>query len=214
MLSTGEVQRRLREAFDFQSATIASPPETFGPVPRTSPPGLVFGVGAMSDPDGKLVPIRFLHFEAQRIVIDAAGPSATLDLAWQKILSVVREVRAPDDTATIGEPVRQLDHSQVTFHATFAPRKLLGTALQGLISDIFPNGGDSDELTIAPTVLFHVTNRTGAYADSGSHGIFRLELRAGERTDANIYYSSAPLPSELHISYLSQLEAKAASAIG
>src|SRR4051812_42762386 len=44
-LSTQEVRQAIKEAFAFNDVQVTTPPESFGPVPTTVPPGLVFSVG-------------------------------------------------------------------------------------------------------------------------------------------------------------------------
>ena len=75
MLSANAVMQNIVEAFQFRALAITTPQATFGPVPTTLPAGLVFQTGSWISPvDSQIIPIRFLHVELQRIVIDIAGP--------------------------------------------------------------------------------------------------------------------------------------------
>jgi hypothetical protein len=65
--------------FGFEYGAVAQPTETFREVPSTIPPGLVFYYGLASIPQDSVTPIRFIHIEPERIVIDIAGPSAVAD---------------------------------------------------------------------------------------------------------------------------------------
>src|SRR5258708_3755498 len=78
ILSTQPVYSQMQQAFQFQAVQVGTPQETFGPVPQTSPPGLVFGLGAAVSPEGQVIPIRALVFEPRRIVLDVAGPSQSV----------------------------------------------------------------------------------------------------------------------------------------
>src|SRR5215204_4310238 len=92
MLSSLEIRQRIQQQFNFEVAQVATPVQTFGPVPTSLPPGLVFDVGSARLPEGpSVLPIRFIHFEALRIVIDAVGPSASIDLVFDQIKEIVSE---------------------------------------------------------------------------------------------------------------------------
>jgi len=52
----------IQQLFQFQLATIGSPLPTFGDVPATFPPGVVFDHGVALSPGDRMVPIRLLHF--------------------------------------------------------------------------------------------------------------------------------------------------------
>src|SRR5579884_729070 len=78
-LSIELVQQQLRQLFSFQSSTVGSPIPTFGVVPASYPPGAVFNLGVWIYHEEQIVPIRFMHFEQNRIVIDVAGPSTAID---------------------------------------------------------------------------------------------------------------------------------------
>src|SRR6266481_2653164 len=78
VVSARPVQQQFQELFRLQTSAMGSPSPTFGEVPATYPPGFVFDMGIWISPGEQLVPIRFLHFEQYRIVIDVAGTSDAL----------------------------------------------------------------------------------------------------------------------------------------
>src|SRR5258708_28360188 len=78
MLSTKPVQEQIQQLFQFQTAMMGTPIATFGDVPVTYPPGFVFDMGVWISQDKQIIPIRFLHFEQSRIVIDVALPASAI----------------------------------------------------------------------------------------------------------------------------------------
>src|SRR2546426_9778290 len=95
-LSAPPVMDRIRQAFTFQQVAIGTPLPTFGPVPQTNPPGLAFDFGFWQSRAQQPVFIRFLHFEARRIVVDIVGPSLNIDAIFEHLLAAVGDVSAPD----------------------------------------------------------------------------------------------------------------------
>src|SRR5215467_7175347 len=75
-LSTMQVQAHVRASFSFQSSAVGTPMPTFGPIVGTTPPGVVFDWGTFTSEDGSLTPIRFIHFEPTRVVIDLSAHSS------------------------------------------------------------------------------------------------------------------------------------------
>src|SRR5581483_2971695 len=78
-VSIQPVQYQIQQLFNFQSSAIGTPMATFGEVPSTFPPGIVFNIGVWIHQEEHIVPIRFLHFEQNRIVIDVVGPTIAID---------------------------------------------------------------------------------------------------------------------------------------
>src|SRR6185503_13027993 len=96
MLSTKMVQQQFQELFQFQASMMGSPSPTFGDVPATYPPGFVFDMGVWVSPEQQPVPIRFLHFEQRRIVIDVAGSSESITAIFEQVKSFFSALHAPD----------------------------------------------------------------------------------------------------------------------
>src|SRR5713226_7710191 len=104
MLSIQPVQQQIKQLFDFQSAIIGSPMPTFGAVPATYPPGLVFNLGVWIHQEEHIVPIRFLHFEQNRIIIDVAGPTTAIDGIADRLFHFLSGIQAADGSPIVGEP--------------------------------------------------------------------------------------------------------------
>src|SRR5947209_17139766 len=103
-ISIKPIQQAIQELFQFQSAVIGTPMQTFGEVHLTIPPGLVFDTGMWKSPEGKFVSIRFLHFESRRIVIDVAGPSVALTPIFAQIRHLLAGIETVDASPLIGKP--------------------------------------------------------------------------------------------------------------
>src|SRR5260221_5979497 len=91
MLSTKPVQEQIQQLFQFQTAMMGTPIATFGDVPVTYPPGFVFDMGVWISQDKQIIPIRFLHFEQSRIVIDVAGPPVALTPSFHGLRQLLFE---------------------------------------------------------------------------------------------------------------------------
>src|SRR5229473_6611130 len=87
MLSIKPVQEQIQQLFQFQASVMGTPMATFGDVPIAYPPGFVFDMGVwISQQDKQLIPIRLLHFEQRRIVIDVTGPSSAITAIFEQLL--------------------------------------------------------------------------------------------------------------------------------
>src|SRR5258708_20782431 len=96
MLSTKPVQEQIQQLFQFQTAMMGTPIATFGDVPVTYPPGFVFDMGVWISQDKQIIPIRFLHFEQSRIVIDVAGPSSAITAIFLQIRTFFSKLKIPN----------------------------------------------------------------------------------------------------------------------
>src|SRR5712692_10405927 len=104
------VQQQIQRLFNFQSSVIGPPVASFGAVPSTFPPGIVFDIGAWIHQEEHIVPIRFLHFEQNRIVIDVAGPTVAIDGIADRLFHYLSGLQAADGSPIVGEPERVLDY--------------------------------------------------------------------------------------------------------
>lgn len=211
LLCLPDVRGQIQQMFSFEGATLGTPQETFGPVAITLPPGSVFDIGLSEIPGGPAVPIRFLHFEQRRIVIDVAGPSTAIDLIFERILSAVDGLRASDGSPAIGEVERVADYSQFSVPFSFS----LGSLFHPKLRDLFlratsSQGRRQGEVMVLPTVTFSVHREDEEYeglAAAPASRQLQLAIRAGTRPEDSIGFSAAPLDSESHLSYLFELEA-------
>src|SRR5947209_3127631 len=85
VLSVKPVQEQITQLFQFQTSIMGTPMATFGDVPVTYPPGFVFDMGVWISQNKQVIPIRFLHFEQRRIVIDVAGPSFAITAIFDQL---------------------------------------------------------------------------------------------------------------------------------
>ncbi len=204
------VQDAIQQSLHFQLATVGSPLPTFGEVPATLPPGVVFNWGLWVSEGEVLIPIRFLHIEPGRIVIDVAGPSSVLSQIFEHVRRIVTEAPVAGETPVIGEPDRIRDYSEITakfswsLDAIFAPkiRKLLAHAA----------GVSTGQREVLATLSLHVRPQPaheeaqGAITIADSQ-VLQLAARKGTRLEDHVYFSGAPLDSEAHLAYLKELDA-------
>ena len=207
MLSTKPIQEQLQQLLHFQSSTIGTPMPTFGEVPVTYPPGLVFNMGTWFSPDGQIVPIRFLHFEQRRIVIDVAGTSSAIDAIYEIVREYLSRLHATDGSSIIGELERMLDYSEITAHFPFPVNSFLPQPLQQVYAE-YGHHSDDNHLVQIPTLIMqsHSSIQDFKGVDVNSNLAFTFTLRAGTRVSELIYFSAAPLNSDLHLAYLTKLE--------
>jgi hypothetical protein len=203
-ISIKPIQEAIQELFSFQLSTIGSPMPTFGEVPLTFPPGVVFNTGAWKSPENNFAPIRFLHFEPRRIVIDVAGSSAALTSIYEQLRILLDGIQTADGSQLIGKPENVLDYSEISARFPFPLDTIISQPLRKLLSGI------TKESVLVPTLI--IQSFSGGQVLSGTAGLndasaFTLAPRAGTRLEDHIYFSSAPLDSDAHLSYIKELEA-------
>lgn len=209
MLSLPAVIAQIQQLFQFQAAQVGTPPETFGPIPATFPPGLVFAQGQFIAEDQQLVFIRTLAIEPRRIVIDVSAPSSTIDPIASLFMQVAASIQSPDGSPVIGQPQRVLDHSEVAFDwSATALQSAYSPALWELIGSHITVPSGIDHVQVVPTMSFYLQPAEADFpgATNTGHGLLQLAPRAGTKPAEGHYFSRAPLPSEAHIAYLEALD--------
>ena len=210
MLCTPPLVQRIKDAFHFQVASITTPPEIFGPVQVTLPAGLAFQLGMWPMNEEQIVPIRFLHIEPQRVVIDVGGPSSAVDGIYARLHEIVDGITAPDNGPVLGEPERILTFSEISFPSSGALKMLLKPNVQALLTDTARQAEHNQEVELLSILQFR-----GQPASDTFHGemnpsdghTFTLSLRAGTGLNSQTYYSGAPLDTDAHLAYLNALTA-------
>lgn len=208
LLCLPQTQEQIVQAFTFQAGGLATPQPTFGPVLATVPPGLAFNVGAWHTPEGDAVPIRLMHFEQTRIVIDVAGPSSSIDSVFETLRAVVGDLTASDGSPAIGEVKRTLDYSEFSGRLPFDIDEILAPQVRDLFRWAAGSGERNDEPTVVVPIIAMQAHRSdeefaGTTADSR---LLTLTTRAGTRPEDGVGFSGAPLDSESHRRYLARLE--------
>jgi len=204
----------IRHAFQFQTATIGTPAASFGPVPPTLPPGLVFTLGRVVDVSGSEIPVRALNFEPRRIVVDVVGFSSTIDVVYQKIRALLADLESGDGSPVLGEPIATLDQSVMTAHLAFSPDDVLPPSLRAVFETAMGIAPGGEPGVIVPTILVQKAFLDQEFPGGqiSSPGVFQFALREGFHPDDRVYFSVAPLDSDSHIRYLAELEAAVTSA--
>jgi hypothetical protein len=196
MLCTDALIAELRAAFHFQGVAVVSPPNVFGEVPPTTPPGLVCQIGDVKLPDGAIVPIRALWFDASRMVIDIAGPSDHIDFVRDRIYEVASRYSAPDGQPVLAKPFAASDQSDITFKAEL-PLEL------GLNSRVVSTIGKYRQERLVSSMLVRVN--PGDLFLASPPATFIIEPRSGTRLDDHLWFSTAPLETARHSAYLDEL---------
>lgn len=212
LVSNRGVIEHVREHFKFQFAEVRTPPDAFGPVPSTFPPGLVFALGITPYPENGATAIRSLSIEPMRVVIDAAGPSSVLDPTFDELRQLLHGIYASDGAPPIGEPIRTLDSSDLTVHLSFPPDALLPLPLRDTLVGAFhpvDSQKDTPEVVL-PFLQVRLQSPEVEYLGSGSpsNRFLQLDLRSNTSPNDRIYYSSASLHTDAHIALLNQLDEK------
>ena len=209
LLTHQRLHQALREAFGFQVVQNGVPMATFGPVAPTIPPGLVCDFGFYTSADGALTPIRFLHFEQARVVIDISGPSSRLDAVFQRVREVLQPFFTPEGPALLGEPTATREWSELTFQASLDPDGFLHPGIREASLPLAQSlGGDDRVLTPTLIVRWHRKDEpyAGAFGNATNPSeVFQLELRSGLKPEDRNYFSAAPLDSDAHVSFLTRL---------
>lgn len=208
-LVASQISQAITARFQFQSSVVGTPLETFGTVPNTLPPGVAFDIGIATGADGTPIPIRFLHFEQKRIVIDVAANSTAIGVVYDQLLEVVANAAAPAPSPIRADPIAVLEFSEVTGVLPFELSDLLAPeALDVLHAQVSPTleGGTAVLLPATfvrpqpPGVEF--SGMTSPPLDSVT---FQLAPRAGSLPGQRLSYSGAPLDSTAHLRYLQSL---------
>ncbi len=208
VLSVEQVHQQIRQFFSFQVALVATPQQTFGPIPATVPPGVVLDFGTTQTPDEIPTPLRFMHFEPRRIVVDVAGPSSAIDWTYEQLQRILTEIRAPDGSPVIGEPNRIREYSEINVRFDFGFEKLVSGPLLKLAQKAF---AEDDHEVLPLGIKFHAVGPDGE-VEPGRIGLSgfsegnSIELRAGTRPNDGIFLSVAELPTDQHVAWLESLE--------
>lgn len=206
LLSSQPVVAFLKQAFQFELAGIATPMETFGPVPQTIPPGLVFNYGIAPEPEGSGTAIRLMHIEQRRIVIDLAGPSSAIEGSYTHLQRLLAELRSPEGYPAIGKPILIRDHTEIRATLDVDTSLLAPSQVLRVAEATFAMNPLSRPIVPVLTLRMPTENE---YAGGGvpQSETYTLDIRAGTAVSNRIYYSSAPLDSDRHLAFLADIEA-------
>lgn len=202
-LSTPPVEVRLRELFQFRTAVMGSPAPMFGDVPASYPPGYVFDVGFWISPEGELVPIRFIHFELQRIVIDVAGKSSAIESIYQLVREAVAGIQTPDGSPVIGEPHTIRDYSELTAQCNFPLDAIIPRSLRGVFSK-YSGVAQGDSRLLLPSLTVDSGKSGEVSTSQPTTSTFTFAIRVGTKPEEHEYFSGAPLESDTHLTYLTE----------
>lgn len=208
MLSLPAVIASVQRIFQFQAVQVATPPETFGSVAITFPPGLVFAQGQFITEDQQAIPIRTLSVEPRRLVFDVAAPSKTLDVITAAFLTFAESIHSPDGSAVVGQPQRMLEHSELSFDWPVQLENAFSPLLWKTIQSHVVARSGIEHAQLAPTISFYLQSPGAGFpgATATGHGLLQLTYRADTTLEDGHYFSRAPLPTDEHIAYLEEVE--------
>jgi len=209
IITLQDVVQRLAQSHGFQVAQVATPMPTFGPILPTIPPGLVLNLGFVPVPEGSVTPIRFLHFEQSRIVVDVAGHSSAIDAIFQRIEEMFEDVRAPDGSPVIGKHKRVRNRSEITAQLSFPQDLLLPDVIRHAVSATASRGSGLSETALLPMVATQILSLQAEYPGflQPNPDAYVLEPRAGTGSNDHVYYSAAPLVTDTHLAMIETIEA-------
>lgn len=200
-LTTTEVAAEVQRIFDFKAGTIATPPPYFGLVPETNPPGLIFNHGSLRLSNDAPLLIRFLHFEPQRVVIDAAGPSSALDEVFRRLSDFLNTLRTADGASIFGEPIDMQDYSEVSANLDFDFGELVSKPVLEAVQQLSAAGRSGG---YPSSINFRVGEPSFEVGLVEPH--LSIQTRAGTRTEEHSYFSALWMTSNDNIAWLEALE--------
>lgn len=208
VLSHRDVVEAIQEYFKFEAGEMTTPPEVFGPVSPTMPPGLVFVSGLYQGPLEDRQTIRMLTVEARRIVIDLAAPSDAIDGIFEEFRAILDSIKSAYGAPAIGASTQSLDYSEISFRSEGLLSKLVVPEVGRSIKTALARQFEGLGLDLVPSVrlrpLLPATEYGGSQA--GDPASFIIDLRGGSTLEKGVLYSGAPLPTAEHIQYLEVLE--------
>src|SRR5260370_10595055 len=165
LLSMQPVSEFVKQSLGFQSAVLGTPMPTFGEAEYTFPLGVVFNNGVFQAAEQRLIPIRYLHIEARRVVIDVAGPSSAIDSIFETLNQQLANVRASDGSPALGKPAKILDVSEFSFHLSAGPDELLPPELRTIVTDALSGSAPGGEtMAVIPAFRIHLQAADALYA--------------------------------------------------
>lgn len=206
LITTQPIQQLLASTFAFSQVQIGPPMATVAPVLQTIPPGLVFNYGYIAAEPGQPTPIRFLHFEPNRIVIDVAGESRAIDDVFVLLQRILGDVGTPDSVPAMGQPRETLDASECTFQSSDLLSKIVPNAVVESFRSAMRDRSGS--VTVVPSLKLQLWENEESFSPTSAlipRQTASLELRSETRPADWTFFSAASLPSDEHERYLQAL---------
>lgn len=211
-LSMPQLQAAIGQAFGFRASGITPPPQTFGPVEMTNPPGLVYEWGQWETEEGQF-PIRLLAIENKRVVWQIAGAeNEEIGALMHHLVSVCDKVKTLAEGADVlGKWKGTQWYSELSFtldvevDAFKRAMPILQIIDQALYHEI-----PKTQRTFPAITVFNYRSEEQFPGDVRQwHGSkFNLALRQGTTVDENTFYSAAPLRTKDHIALIKNIEAQ------
>jgi hypothetical protein len=169
-------------------------------------------MGVWIPQEEQVIPIRFLHLEPRRIVIDVAGPSSAITAIFERLLHFLSKLQAADGSPVVGKPVRVMEQTTFSAQFPFSLDAMIAPPLRKLFAQAIGTNVDNAENALLSTLVlqkYPIGHEIAEVASPEGSNTITLVPRAGVRPEEHIYLSIAPLDSEAHLDYLNELEASA-----
>ena len=208
LLSSANVVSWLQEFFSASGAQVGTPVATFGEVAQTYPPGVVVALGSVPIPEKEAVPLRALNIEATRIVVEVAGPSATIDIVYERLTNGLEDLKTQDGVPAIGTPVRQRDFSDIRWPAgNWDLDRLVNPPVLKALRGRFPDQAARDARMSVPSLRLNMPRTVDPYPGQGTpdYDAVYIDLRTATYPEDRAVFSSAPLATDAHLELIEQL---------
>lgn len=202
VLSTPSNREALRALLRCDSVAVTQPPPTLFPVTATIPPGLVFSSGEWMIDSGEQFPIRYVHIEPTRIVIDVAGPSEVIDQVFEAIVRWAATLHLHDGHRAVAEPYAAHDQSEISTLIGIRASDLLQPWVAKALTVARPAESKRVHYDIAPTYMVRFVPREAEFQPGPAPPEFVLEHRSSTRLDEGRLFSIASLDSGRHVRLL------------
>jgi hypothetical protein len=202
VLSTPAIRAKIQSEFAFQQAVMGAALPLFGAI-DVSGQGLTFASGSISEEDGQITPIRFLQIEPTRIVIDIAAPSKGIDTIYRRLVHAVGNARVPDGSSAFGKPTQHSDYSELSARLDFPISAIAADGLPGVLQGVV---GTKSEIAMTLYIQTLAPGEPYPGFPTQEMAILRVAPRQGFPLAERVYFSSAPVETDRHLKYLTELE--------
>jgi len=203
-----EVVTYLMHRYSFEAGDIATPPETFGPVPPTFPAGLALATGSFDRGELGATNIRMVTVEARRIVIDIVGPSEDIAAVFQDLNEALSIFKTYDGSPAIGTPISVRDVSEISFTSSGLLSSLVRPELLQVVNKYANHRNPDVTSAIVPLVRLRLQDFETEYPGNTNTDpdSFVIDLRGGSTLERELLFSSAPLETSAHLDLIRDLE--------
>lgn len=204
-LNTSMVRNLIQTSFGFNTVQDGSIPlSKFGPPSVSFPPSVAFSGGTWIAQDKTPIFIRGMGFETQQLIIDIVGNSAWLDPIFAHLREILDPIKAGDGTPLLGtgKDVSKKDYSELSFRVA----EPLALPVPPAMRSVFSKWLAIKDREWIPLLRWQAVDLGAPFPGDHLGGFqFNVVPRLGSNLINCNYFSSAPLDSEKHQSFLKEL---------